>query len=266
MQAGVTRALETGGDYEAQYRVRWPDGTLHWVESRARVSRDADGGRPQMIGVTLDITEQKRLEETLAARVAERTVELESSERRFRAVFDSAFQMSILADLDGRMVLANRTALEAIRRACPQSPAARAMGGALVEWVAAEARRLSPEFPKAVAGESVRFRGHTRAPRRSAPGLRLLAEAGSSRRRRGCPDRSGGPGHYRPEADGGDVTPIAEARGAGPVDWERRARFQQSADGRDRESGPDATRGCTAILSCSDCWRVPCRGLIEVPP
>ncbi len=157
MQAAVARAVGTGGDYEAQYRVLWPDGTPHWVEARARVTRDADGGRPQMIGVTLDITEQKRLEETLAARVAERTVELESSERRFRAVFDSAFQMSILADLDGRIVLANRTALEAIGQSLPAIAGSTLWEAPWWKGSPQEARRLSQEFPKAVAGGFVRY-------------------------------------------------------------------------------------------------------------
>ena len=106
--------VATGEDYEVEYRTIWPDGSLHWAEVRARLAKDADGRPAQMIGVSQDTTERKRLEETLAARVRERTAELEASERRFRAVFDSAFQMAMLVDLEGRVVLANRTALTAV--------------------------------------------------------------------------------------------------------------------------------------------------------
>jgi len=156
MQDTVTRAVAMGGDYAIECRVVWPDGSLHWVEVRAHLTRGVDAQPSQMIGVSLETTERKRLEETLAARVAERTAELEASERRFRAVFDSAFQMAMLADLDGRVVLANRTALDAIAQ--PLSAVAGTMLWETPWWTGTlqEARRLSEEFHRAVAGNFMR--------------------------------------------------------------------------------------------------------------
>jgi PAS domain S-box-containing protein len=164
MQDAVARTMATAGDYAIEYRVVWPDGSLHWVEARARLTKAADGQPSQMIGVSLDITERKRLEETLAARVAERTAELEASERRFRAVFDSAFQMAMLVDLDGRVVLANRTALDAIDQTL-----AAVVGTTLWEtpwWSSTlhEARRVRQEFPRAVAGDLIRHEAELAFP------------------------------------------------------------------------------------------------------
>ncbi len=54
-----------------------------------------------MLGISADVTERKRTDEAL-----------EASERRFRACFDSAYQLQKLLDLDGRVLEANRTALD----------------------------------------------------------------------------------------------------------------------------------------------------------
>ena len=74
----VAEALSTGGAFEMEYGVRWPDGSPHWVGVRGSCRCD-DGGRViMMLGVSVDITEQRlaraelrdaeaRLEATLAA-------------------------------------------------------------------------------------------------------------------------------------------------------------------------------------------------------
>jgi PAS domain-containing protein len=36
-----TRA--TGKDYQIQYRVLWPDGSVHWLESQAKCQRNSEG-------------------------------------------------------------------------------------------------------------------------------------------------------------------------------------------------------------------------------
>lgn len=61
------RAVEDGAYYFVEYRAVWPDGTIHWVESRGRTSCDSQGKPMQVVGVTMDITERKRTEDTLRA-------------------------------------------------------------------------------------------------------------------------------------------------------------------------------------------------------
>jgi HWE histidine kinase/PAS fold len=73
-EAGLTRlneAVETLTAYEVEYRLIWPDGSLHWINSRGSASYAPDGTALKMVGVTLDITERKRGEEHLRMLVAE---------------------------------------------------------------------------------------------------------------------------------------------------------------------------------------------------
>ncbi len=84
----VRRALETG-EYFTEFRVVWPDGSIHCLEARANVLKDADGRAVRIVGVNMDITERKQTEEALLQardeleqRVARRTDELTEVNRR----------------------------------------------------------------------------------------------------------------------------------------------------------------------------------------
>jgi|GEM_PF-5645481 len=57
--------LEQGKEYEAEYRVVWPDGTERWLFERGNISRDEMGKPMNMLGVVQDITSAKETEETL---------------------------------------------------------------------------------------------------------------------------------------------------------------------------------------------------------
>jgi PAS domain S-box-containing protein len=58
----VEQALQTGADYGIEYRTVWPDGSVHWVDMRARVVRNIIGEVAQLVGVSSDITERKTSE------------------------------------------------------------------------------------------------------------------------------------------------------------------------------------------------------------
>ncbi|HEY9831870.1 MAG TPA: PAS domain S-box protein [Stenomitos sp.] len=88
--------LTQGLDFNMEYRIFWPDGSLHWIASRARVFQD-DTGKPQrMIGVNMDITERKQAEEAL-----------KESELRFRIMFNQAAVGIALVALDGYFIQVN---------------------------------------------------------------------------------------------------------------------------------------------------------------
>ncbi|UBF24808.1 PAS domain S-box protein [Kovacikia minuta CCNUW1] len=59
------RALETQTNFEAEYRVIYPDGSLHWLIGRARGVYDDSGRAVRMIGVILDITDRKQAEQEI---------------------------------------------------------------------------------------------------------------------------------------------------------------------------------------------------------
>ena len=63
MQAAVRDHFEGRSDlYEAEYRVRHPDGQWHWLQSRGRCLRDASGRVLRFVGSAIDITEHKNAE------------------------------------------------------------------------------------------------------------------------------------------------------------------------------------------------------------
>ncbi|MBE9005032.1 GAF domain-containing protein [Fortiea sp. LEGE XX443] len=65
MQGCVREAIENHSDYEAEYRCIWPDNSIHWILARGTVIYNADDEPIRMIGVTLDVTERKQVEEEL---------------------------------------------------------------------------------------------------------------------------------------------------------------------------------------------------------
>jgi len=65
LKAAFTQVLEGKGDYHHQYRVRWPDGSLHWLESQGKCQRDSDGRATRIVGVMADVTHRKRTEEAM---------------------------------------------------------------------------------------------------------------------------------------------------------------------------------------------------------
>jgi GAF domain-containing protein len=57
--------LEEGADYNIEFRVIWPDGSVHWVVSKGQVYYDNTGKPVRMTGINMDMTERKRAEEEL---------------------------------------------------------------------------------------------------------------------------------------------------------------------------------------------------------
>ncbi|ALD96437.1 MULTISPECIES: response regulator [Pseudomonas] len=91
MQSALQRSLDTGVDLIIEYRNIWPDGSLNWVDVRARATRGKNGLVGSLAGVTSDITERKqaesqlrRLNETLEQQVEERTSQLRHKEEILR--------------------------------------------------------------------------------------------------------------------------------------------------------------------------------------
>jgi PAS domain S-box-containing protein len=66
----VTQATYTKqivGEYDEEYRVRRPDGSVCWVHDRAFPVRNEDGEVYRIVGITEDITEHKRSQQLLEA-------------------------------------------------------------------------------------------------------------------------------------------------------------------------------------------------------
>jgi len=73
------KARDNHEDLAVQYRIIWPDGSLHWVDSRGRFHYDAQRQPIRMVGVITDVTKHKQAEKAVR-----------ESEERFRATFEQA--------------------------------------------------------------------------------------------------------------------------------------------------------------------------------
>jgi signal transduction histidine kinase len=62
----IRTAVDQGADHHAEYRLVWPEGSIHWIEARGKVLRDESGQPARMIGVCMDINERKQVEQSFA--------------------------------------------------------------------------------------------------------------------------------------------------------------------------------------------------------
>ena len=62
----LERALREQQPFSTEYRVIWPDGSVHWLAVVGRATYSRHAGRPmRMRGILLDMTERKRTEERM---------------------------------------------------------------------------------------------------------------------------------------------------------------------------------------------------------
>lgn len=94
-QEAFTRAVKSGV-LSCEVRVRWPDGSIHWIEALGRTYYDSDGRAVRMAGVVADVTERNQAEA------------LRQSKERFRLMADSVPQIVWITDPEGRVEFFNR--------------------------------------------------------------------------------------------------------------------------------------------------------------
>ncbi|MGL4318057.1 MAG: PAS domain-containing protein, partial [Pseudomonas sp.] len=76
-----------------RHRIRWPDGSLHWLEISGRPQLDSDG-RTRVFGVIRDITAQQL-----------RATALSESERRFSSLFQLSPDAVMLVRFDDSCII-----------------------------------------------------------------------------------------------------------------------------------------------------------------
>jgi two-component system, cell cycle sensor histidine kinase PleC len=94
---GLARELlETGQNaVDLEFRIRHAEGHWVWLRARAEIVRDGDDA-PHLIGIAVDVTEQKRLAEQSA-----------TADLRLRDAIDTISEAFVLWDADNRMVMCN---------------------------------------------------------------------------------------------------------------------------------------------------------------
>jgi PAS domain S-box-containing protein len=61
----VESARDDGSEYAHEYRVIWPDGSIHWIAGRGRFVYNETGQAVRMYGAALDITKRRQAEQAL---------------------------------------------------------------------------------------------------------------------------------------------------------------------------------------------------------
>jgi PAS domain S-box-containing protein len=89
IEQGGGDTINSGRDYDAEFRVVHPNGVVRHLKAVARITRDAKGRAIRMLGVTFDITERKHADE------------------QFRLAIEAAPTGMLLIDLSGSIVLVN---------------------------------------------------------------------------------------------------------------------------------------------------------------
>jgi len=97
----LTRTIERDEPYEPEYRVIWPDGSIHYICARGRLIRN-EGGQPQRInGIVWDITKGKEAEDALR-----------ESEERFKQLAEVFPETIFESDTEGYVTYANKHGLD----------------------------------------------------------------------------------------------------------------------------------------------------------
>ncbi len=63
MQGAVAAAIAGRTDYDIEYRITHPGGEIRWIQSRGHASYRPDGTPAGIAGISLDITDRKRIED-----------------------------------------------------------------------------------------------------------------------------------------------------------------------------------------------------------
>jgi PAS domain S-box-containing protein len=86
----------TSGRFDLECRIRWTDGSVHWIALNGCVYRDPRGVPTRMLGTIKDITEKKRAEEALLV-----------SEAQFSGIISISADAIISTDADQRITIFN---------------------------------------------------------------------------------------------------------------------------------------------------------------
>ena len=93
VQQAVADALAGSGEYECEFRVVWPDQSLHWLVGRGRVAFGKGGEPERVVSVNWDITPQKDAEEALRKSAQESAATFEQAAVGIARVgLDGSFQ------------------------------------------------------------------------------------------------------------------------------------------------------------------------------
>lgn len=105
--SSISQAIDTGQDYEAEYRIMATTGEERWVIARGQIDFEQDAPK-SLTGVVVDITEKKAIERENQVRIEE----IKSLYEEFRFVTDTLPQLIWATDPAGSAYFFNRGWIE----------------------------------------------------------------------------------------------------------------------------------------------------------
>lgn len=88
----LRRSVETGCNFDIQYKIARKSGSSHWVRMLGAIVKDAAGNPVRASGIVLDIDNEKRIEEALRIR-----------ENHFRSILDTVTDAMVVINRHGIM-------------------------------------------------------------------------------------------------------------------------------------------------------------------
>ncbi|WP_438029926.1 PAS domain-containing protein [Sorangium sp. So ce233] len=89
--SALERCVLEGADFDLEFRVVWPDGSVHWLLDRGRMVRDAEGRLLYMTGACTDVTVRMNAEVALRQRADELARLTEALQRTNRELDQFAY-------------------------------------------------------------------------------------------------------------------------------------------------------------------------------
>lgn len=143
VQLNLQNTIESTKDqFYDEFRIVRKDGTIRWIESKARIDRDELGAATRMYGVNLDITERKGTEQRLRL-----------SENQLRLVMNTVPALISYVDRDERYRFVNGKLMEWFAK-----PTEQLVGRKVRDVIGASAYRvIKPHIAEVLSGKDSSF-------------------------------------------------------------------------------------------------------------
>jgi PAS domain S-box-containing protein len=96
VRRAVQEALRTGAELSVEFRAVLPGGGLRWIGARGRLHRAPSGGTQRLMGVSVDVTERKQMQDQILTAVDE-----------WYRTFNTIQDMIVIMDREFRIIQAN---------------------------------------------------------------------------------------------------------------------------------------------------------------
>ena len=185
---GLQQTIASGQARRDEYRVVWPDGSVHWLDVWASVYRPRDDRPARVLGTVRDITDDRHAQSALndaELQAARSGREAEVERARLNALLEAAPVGIVYCDAEGRALIANAIARETwgVRPMADGGDSALCRGW----WPEGAARSGAPldagDWPLArvLSGEDSVARAVVALEPRTAPGTRRTVQLQAAR-------------------------------------------------------------------------------------